>query len=1154
MEERNKKSAEYISLRQKLEKQSKKNQLAKATPISEGNTLKLLHKLQMHKIELEMQNAVLIESEEKFKAIFNNAEDGMFVFDLGTRTPFLCNPSCARMLGYKQEEFLSLDISDIHPKEDLPFIFEQIDKLHMEEKPLIKDVRFRRKNGTTFFADITPSLIRTDKKDYVLLNFKDITERKLMEEELKKHREELENLVKERTAKLQLEINGRKKAEELLLSEKEFMAKSQAIAHLGSWELDIVDNILLWSDESYRIFGLHPHEFEATYEAFLKIVHPDDRKAVNDAYSNSIKQGKDNYEIIHRIILKATGEIRYVHERCEHIKDNTGKIIRSVGFTQDITEQKLEENKREAVTKLLNIANIHTDIKSFIHEVTDFLQKLSACDAVGIRIKSGEDYPYFETRGFPKEFVCLENSLFARNQDGQLLRDNTGNPALECICGEVICHMSNSSTPYFTSKGSFWTNSATQLCNSISKTDRKIRVRNRCIIEGYESVALIPLHARGESLGLLQFNDKSKGHFSSNAISFLEYLAEYLSVALSRFIAEDQLKKLNEELEDRVRQRTKEFDSERQRLYDVLETLPVYVILLDKDYRVPFANKFFRDRFGESHGKRCYEYLFKKDAPCDNCETYKVMKTNSSHFWEWTGPDGRNYEIYDYPFIEKDGSRMILEMGIDITERKKAEKRIAELASIPQLSPVLIIELDEACNLYYLNPEAKSILPILENENCLRCEFFANLNDIIKKIKKQKVKSLYREIEYNDKWYGQFIYSAPNSRILIYSNDITDHKKTEEMRERLISIIEKSSDFIGFADAKDKNIIYLNAAGREMCGIRKNEDVSNLKLSEIHPEWANKKICEEMLPAVIRDGTWKGECSFINIKNKHEIPVSMVISSHNNAKGEIEVFSTISRDISLLKKEQQERLDLEKQLYHSQRIEDIGAIASGITHDFNNILATILGLTDILLSKNYEDYTKIEYIKMINTAAKRGTSLTKQILAFSKPNEIKYEVIDILPIIHETLKMLESSLKHVAQTSVTVIPKQRRPIIGDASQIGQMLLNLILNARDAMEGKWGKLDIILDEVSLLPNKLPLKELKSGSYLKLTIRDTGRGITPDIKEKIFEKFFTSKGAKGTGLGLSVVKRVLNNHKGTITLNSEPGKGTTFDIYIPTADAS
>jgi PAS domain S-box-containing protein len=119
--------------------------------------------------------------------------------------------------------------------------------------------------------------------------------------------------------------------------------KAQEIAHLGSWELDVVGGTLTWSDEVYRIFGLQPREFSATYEAFLAAVHPDDRAAVDAAYSRSLEQGRDSYEITHRIVRRSTGEVRFVHERCDHLRDATGKIIRSLGMVHDITEQRLAQ-------------------------------------------------------------------------------------------------------------------------------------------------------------------------------------------------------------------------------------------------------------------------------------------------------------------------------------------------------------------------------------------------------------------------------------------------------------------------------------------------------------------------------------------------------------------------------------------------------------------------------------------------------------------------------------------------------------------------------------------------------------------------------------------------------------------------------------------
>jgi len=178
----------------------------------------------------------------------------------------------------------------------------------------------------------------------------DNTERRKAEEQLIKYHEHLEEVVEERTAKfkianeqLQQEIIERKRAEESLRENEQRLNRSQEIAHLGSWELDLVNNRLTWSDEVYRIFGLHPQEFGTTYEAFLEAVHSNDRAAVDAAYSGSVREGKDTYEIEHRVVRKSTGEIRIVLERCEHIRDASGRIIRSIGMVHDITERKHAE-------------------------------------------------------------------------------------------------------------------------------------------------------------------------------------------------------------------------------------------------------------------------------------------------------------------------------------------------------------------------------------------------------------------------------------------------------------------------------------------------------------------------------------------------------------------------------------------------------------------------------------------------------------------------------------------------------------------------------------------------------------------------------------------------------------------------------------------
>lgn len=383
-----------------------------------------------------------------------------------------------------------------------------------------------------FFVGVLISYLSSRLHKKTLEATKEATVRKQNEAELITYRGHLEELVKERTAalgqlneKLTREIDEHRRAEERLRRSEERLQRSQEIAHLGSWELDLTNNSLTWSDEVYRIFGLKPQEFAATYEAFLEAVHPDDRAAVDNAYSSSVSEGRDGYEIEHRIIRKATGEVRVVHEKCQHIKDESGQIIRSLGMVHDINErQQAEEALRETrdyLDNLFNYANAPIIVWNPEYKITRFnhaferLTGRTAEEVLGVKLDilfpddsrdesmrhireatSGErwevvEIPIKHKHGTVR--ILLWNSANLYAQDGKTViatiaqgQDITERKKAEQLKDEFISLVSHElRTPMTVITGSL----RTATSEGISPQDRKTLLQNA--IEGADSLSAI---------------------------------------------------------------------------------------------------------------------------------------------------------------------------------------------------------------------------------------------------------------------------------------------------------------------------------------------------------------------------------------------------------------------------------------------------------------------------------------------------------------------------------------------------------------------------------------------------------------------------------------------------------------------------------------
>ena len=255
-----------------------------------------------------------------------------------------------------------------------------------------------------------------------------------------------------------------------------------------------------------------------------------------------------------------------------------------------------------------------------------------------------------------------------------------------------------------------------------------------------------------------------------------------------------------------------------------------------------------------------------------------------------------------------------------------------------------------------------------------------------------------------------------------------------------------------------------------------------------------------------------------------------------------------NENIEKRKQAEKKRAQLEKQLRQSRKMEAIGTLAGGIAHDFNNILFAILGYITMAKQEVTSESVKSDLEEALQ-AGNRAKDLVRQILTFSRQEENEFIPIEITSILKEALKFLRSSIPNNIDIQSRISP-EKHSLIADPTQIYQIVVNLCTNAVQAMRETNGKLMVTLEQVEIDSWFASQHSLQNGMYCKLSVSDTGTGIASEFQEKIFEPFFTTKPiGKGTGLGLSVVHGIVKKHSGAITVTSELGKGTAFDVYLP-----
>ncbi len=389
--------------------------------------------------------------------------------------------------------------------------------------------------------------------------------------------------------------------------------------------------------------------------------------------------------------------------------------------------------------------------------------------------------------------------------------------------------------------------------------------------------------------------------------------------------------------------------------------------------------------------------------------------------------------------------------------------------------------------------------------------------------------STYVEPESGDQWVASVIV-----------RDITERQRLTDQHQRLATILDATPDFVGSTDPDGSNT-FLNLAARRMLGYGPHDDVSAVTIAQCHPEWAARLILEQGLPTAMREGFWTDRTA-VAAADGREIPMLQVILCHRNAQGAVTHLSTIARDLTELERTEAERRALELSLGEAQKMESIGTLAGGVAHDFNNVLAAILGNVAIARHDMAPDHPAQRSLALIHQAAARARTLVQQIMTFSRRSPQQLTVQALRPLVEEAVALLRATLPASVrlETALAEEPLYARV---DGAQVQQLVLNLCTNAWQALSGQQGRVRIALDRVD-----------GATPWARLCVEDDGGGMNDATRARIFEPFFTTKEVgQGTGLGLAVVHGIVSASGGSIEVQSQLGEGTRFTILLPLAPA-
>ncbi len=778
--------------------------------------------------------------------------------------------------------------------------------------------------------------------------------------------------LEEANRALQQDIAERKLVESSLRASQASMEAAQSIAHFGSWELDLNgedephEGALRWSDEAFRIAGFQPGQVEVSRDLFFKLVHPEDRERVREAVTRAIRE-RTSYSVVHRLI-RPDGEERFIHETAQLFCDEqAGRPLKMIGTAHDITEQR---------------------------KVEEALQK--------------------------------------SEQEQRLLAQQLEIERSRLVAAQSVAKM-----------GSWETDIVT--------------------------LAVI-------------WSEQTHRIFETDPATFKPTHQDFLDLVHP---------------DDRM-----EVDAAFARSLHLREAQEIHHRLLMPNGRIKYVTERWQV-FHDEHGKPLRALGTTQDITERKLAEAEIRRTTDLL---WAVADG----MPDAVFVKDLKSRYLLfNQGAARLVGKDVEEVIGQ-------DDTTIFGLEDA---RYVMDNDREVMASGETRTAEEVLTAAGTTRTY-----LATKAPYRD------GHGNII------GIIGISRDITERKQAEDKIREQATLLDKAQDAILVRDLEHR-ILYWNRSAERLYGWTAQE-VMGRPIKELLYQDPSPFLAATS--TVLETGEWVGEIQQFNRDGK-TLTIEGRWTLVRDDQGRPKSILAINTDIT-------ERKKLEQQFLRAQRMESIGTLAGGIAHDLNNVLAPIM-MSIELLRLQEKDPRRLDILATIEGSAKRGADMVRQVLSFARGVEGRQLEVQAKHLLREIEKIVNETFLKSIRVSCDIQPGLWT-VTGDPTQLHQVLLNLCVNARDAMP-HGGTLSLTASNVTLDEHYAVMNlGAKPGPHVVIHVEDNGSGMPPEVVERIFEPFFTTKElGKGTGLGLSTTLAIVKSHGGFVRVESEPGVGTKFSVFLP-----